>query len=178
MLHQHGIELRPCILKELGNRPISRHRLTIQVIGRHCVEGVDDRNHASLNRNLFSGQRQITRFSVERGGGVLHCVQHALRTATGSKNLNATATIFENRLEFFGSDPSRFQEDAIGNPHLAEIVHQGGKFDRIVRLGIKLLVKRPRTTAQGHTQAVRSRLRVFLSQCGKQGTRHAQTDLD
>ena len=52
--HQLRIELAAGELEQLGQRPLARPRRAIHVVGRHRVEGVDDRQHPRCQRQLVA----------------------------------------------------------------------------------------------------------------------------
>ena len=78
-LDELGIELSAGELEQLGERPFARASRTVDVIGGHRVEGIDDREHAGGERNVGSALGRSPSAPSKRAACALDDFQDVLR---------------------------------------------------------------------------------------------------
>ena len=123
---QLGIELAAGALEQLGDRAFARAGRAIDVIGRHRVEGVDDREHAGRLRQGVAGDFLVRRLAVEAGAGEADDVEDVLRCVATGEDLDRHRRVASHRLGFFRREPAGLEQHFVRHADLADVVQQRG----------------------------------------------------
>ena len=178
LLHELWIELPAGTLEQLGQRPFARASRTIDVIGRHRVEGIDDRQHAGGQRNLCAALIRTAARAVEAGSRAADDFQDVFGHAAAGQDLDRHGRVPVHDVDFFRQQAARLMKHLVGDADLADVVKQRGDFEQVASFRVELQHRRPRAAAQRHTQTVGGRRRMLAAQRGVEAAGNSEAALN
>ncbi len=178
LAHELRVELYAGEFEQFGDGAFARQRAAINLVAGHRIEGIDDGKNASAKRQLFAAEIVAFATAVEPSASVMNDIEHWRRGRTVAQNFDANAAVILDHQIFVASEFARFEQDAIGNANLANVVQQRGQLDFIAQLIGQLQERGPGRTTHGDSQAVRGRRGMFRPQCRKQAATQAQANLN
>ena len=101
------------------------------MVGRHRVEGIDDREHAGGLRQGVAGDFLVRRLAVEAGPGELNDVENLLRCVAAGEDFERHRRVPAHRLRFFWSEATRLEQHFVRHANLADVVQQRRDLERI-----------------------------------------------
>ena len=171
-LDQVGIELRAGTLEQLGHRPLLRLGRPVDVVRGHGVEGLDNGDHSCAQGNLPAVEQWsrngfrvfafvILSTAVVPSRNVLDDLEHLGRGATALQNLQAHPPRAAHQGRLVRVERRRLQQDAVRRADHADVVQQGGDFDRVALRFGQVHLQCPSRAGKRHPQGVSRHGRVL-----------------
>ncbi len=169
------------------DRIAARHRRTARagrapggsraedLIDGHGVEGLDNGEHASPERDLVPRKGIAVARAIEPGADVFDDRQNGGFGAGVAKDLDGHAARLLEGRDFVTVQGARLEEDLVRHADHAHVVQQGGYLERVALRNVQTALFRPGGAVQGDAQGMAGRAGIAKSQRGEQAAGDAQT---